>query len=240
MALNIVIVEHQPALWLTVAMHSAFATLQFGPFETRYHRHAVNDEFRRAFSAYLERELLPQVEEPFDVTEGTLRAAYKREKFCGPRSAIKDAYAFKFSFLRQGSSDDIEMHLYQDLRAGTFQPRFKNERLFLWTRQRKERERLFISGIHDMAAAIARGERREWFCSCCNHHLTLEEETEVCRLNCSCGHSDRENDAAPIGNWCNLACPRGCISYVFFRNAREKTAAKGIFLSRPFTELSAA
>jgi hypothetical protein len=49
-------------------MHPAFAVIQFGPFASAYHSAAMTPEFKEALGAFLEKELLPQVEQPFEST----------------------------------------------------------------------------------------------------------------------------------------------------------------------------
>src|SRR5690242_10477397 len=118
-------------------MHPAFAIIEFGPFQTAYHREAVDDSFRETLSEFLERELLPQLDEPFTRTEGRLTAELDEEKYCGPNSADRDAYKLEFSFIREHGVDEIEAHIYRDPQTGTFRPRFKDQPLILWTEKRK-------------------------------------------------------------------------------------------------------
>src|ERR1700742_856967 len=101
-------------------MHPAFVTIQFGPFLTSYHQKAVDVQFRELLGAYLEKELLPQVEEPFDSTTGNLTAKIDDDKHCGPNSLVKDTYKLEFSFLRVGSSDDIKVQIRRNPRTGQF------------------------------------------------------------------------------------------------------------------------
>ncbi len=89
-------------------MHPAFASIQFGPFASTYHRECVNDDFKEAFSAFLEAELLPQIEQPYESTTGRLTAAYDDQKYCGPRSAVRDIYRFEFAFQRSSDEDTIK------------------------------------------------------------------------------------------------------------------------------------
>jgi hypothetical protein len=81
-------------------MHPAFATIEFGPFKSDYHKAAVDTDFRDLLNDYLVGQLLPQVDEPFENTVGRLVATYDDQKYCGPNSAVRDFYTLDFEFQR--------------------------------------------------------------------------------------------------------------------------------------------
>jgi hypothetical protein len=165
-------------------VHPAFATIEFGPFETSYHREVVDERFREALSSYLERELLPQVSEPYETTKGILKAAFNDEKYCGPNSAVRDRYKLEFQFLRGGESDDIKLEIYRDPKPGTFRPRHVHSPIVLWTKEKKDAQRAFRESINSIVARIDKGEKSQWMCPRCSAVLRLVDEDYLFNLDC--------------------------------------------------------
>src|SRR5688572_7817443 len=111
-------------------MHPAFATIAFGPFRSDYHNAAVNEDFREALSDYLASQLLPQVDEPFATTTGTLHATYDDQKYCGPNSAARDLYTLEFEFQRPSGGDAIKIDLAFSPKQRSFSPRYRGKPLY--------------------------------------------------------------------------------------------------------------
>jgi hypothetical protein len=193
-------------------MHPAFSNIQFGPFATSYHRSAVDDSFREAFSTYLEKELLPQVDEPFDSTVGSLVSAFADEKYCGPNSLVKDIYKLKFSLLRVGSSDDVETEIRRNPKTGLFSPRRKFYPLFLWTAKRKADEVKFREAVHDIVASVFNGGSAPSACPRCAAELKLYYPSDLIDLSCS----------------------RGCFAYNFHFDPETREMRHGHFFSAPW------
>ena len=164
-------------------MHPAFTTIEFGPFQTAYHREAVDFGFREELSKFLERELLPQVDEPFRRTRGRLTAEFDAEKYCGPNSAVRDAYKLEFSFIRDHGDDQTEAKIYRDLKTGSFLPRFKGQPLILWTEKRKAERQSFREAIDRMVKRIHSGEHSQWFCPRCSIRLSLIDSPALFAFN---------------------------------------------------------
>jgi hypothetical protein len=192
-------------------MHKAFASIEFGPFQTAYHREAVNDAFREALSTFLERELLPQVDEAFSYTEGRLTAEFDAQKYCGANSAVRDAYKLELSFVREHGADKIEARIYRDPKTGAFRTRFKGQPLILWTEKRKAEQRSFREAIDEMVKRIHAGEHSQWACPRCSSRLSLIDSPGLF----------------------DLSCPRGCFNYNFHRDPETREFKHGHFFSRP-------
>jgi len=192
-------------------MHPAFTTIKFGPFQTGYHRAAVDDEFRKALSDFLEHELLPQVDEPFSHTLGRLTAEFDAEKYCGPNSAVRDAYKLEFSFVHEHGADEIQAKIYRDPKTGSFRPRFKGQPLILWTEKRKTEQKLFKEAIDRIVKRIHDGERSPWLCPRCSSNLSLIDSHSLF----------------------DLSCPKKCFNYNFHRDPETKEFMHGHFFSRP-------
>ncbi len=192
-------------------MHPAFATIEFGPFQTAYHRGAVDEGFREALSEFLERELLPQVDEPFSHTKGRLTAEFNAEKYCGPNSAVRDAYKLEFSFIREHGADEITAQIYRDPKTGFFRPRFKGKPLIIWTESLKSEQRSFQAAIDHIVKQIHTGEHSDWVCPRCSTRLALIDSPGLF----------------------DLSCPRGCFNYNFHRDPETREFMHGHFFSRP-------
>jgi len=194
-------------------MHTAFTTIELGPFQTDYHRGAVDEGFRESLSAFLERDLLPQVDEPFSHTEGRLTAEFDEDKFCGPLSAVRDAYRLEFSFIRPHGTDQIEARIYRDPKTGSFRARFKRQPLILWTEKRKAEQRTFREAIDRMVERIRAKEHSEWVCPRCSAILSLVDSPDLF----------------------DLRCMRGCFNFNFHRDPETSEFRHGHFFSRPPT-----
>jgi hypothetical protein len=192
-------------------MHPAFATIQFGPFQTAYHKSAVDEVFREALSAFLERELLPQIEETYQRTQGHLTAEFNEEKYGGPNSAIRDAYRLEFSFIGEHGADEIKAQIYRDPKTGSFRPRYKGRPLVLWTAKRKAEEHAFRGAIEHLVQRILAGEIRECTCPRCSACLSLVDSPGLF----------------------DLSCPQRCFNYNFHRDPKTREFMHGHFFSRP-------
>jgi hypothetical protein len=192
-------------------MHPAFSTIEFGPFDATYHRAVVDDRFREALSEFLERELLPQVDGPFSRTQGRLTAEFNAEKYCGPNSAVRDAYKLEFTFLREHGADEIKAQIYRDPKTGSFRPRLNGRPLVLWTEKRKVEQQCFRDRIDQMVKRIQAGERSQWVCPRCSARLSLIDSPALF----------------------DLSCPQGCFDYNFHRDPETREFVHGHFFSRP-------
>lgn len=192
-------------------MHPAFASIVFGPFQTTYHSAAVDDRFREALALYLEQDLLPQVDEPFESTEGTLVAAFNEEKYCGPNSLVKDAYVLDFSFVRNDGRDTIHVELLRDHKAGGFRPRYRGQGLELSTAKRRSEGEAFLRKIERKVAEIIDGMEVSLICPSCHDEMELVNTPHLF----------------------DLSCPNGCIAYNFHRDPATGAAMHGHVFSRP-------
>src|SRR5688572_18035622 len=96
--------------------------MQFGPFNTEYHRTTVNSTFRKLFFNYLERSILPQVEGKVDFVDGRLWSNYDNEIFVGPQSVAKSRYSFKIRFFSGRSKQTARGELEYFPELGEFKP----------------------------------------------------------------------------------------------------------------------
>ncbi|WP_434041537.1 MULTISPECIES: hypothetical protein [Sorangium] len=190
-------------------MHPAFASIQFGPFASAYHSSAMTLEFKEALGAFLEEKLLPQVEQPFESTSGTLVAAYDDERYCGPNSAVRDIYKLELAFRRSSGDDTIEVELVFRANASAFSTR-RNKPLYLWTPARRDRYQ-------------AEGRRIQHLCGCIAKHEGVEA---VCP---SCSAALRVHDSP--GQF-DVSCPNRCFKYNHHRDPANGEFLHGHFFRK--------
>ncbi|MEM1058590.1 MAG: hypothetical protein AAGK14_05030 [Verrucomicrobiota bacterium] len=142
-------------------MHKAFAGIKIGPLKTRYHRRSVDDTFRAALSNFLEERLLPQVDEPYTTTKGKLKPCFNEEKYCGPNSAVRDRYEFKFSFIRDSGEDALEAKLLWYAETKIFEVHPNRQPLILWTARRQKCVREFREKVENLIKEILHGRKKE-------------------------------------------------------------------------------
>lgn len=195
-------------------MRKAFTTIQYGPARTAYHQNAMDDRFKEALGAYLERDLLPQVDEPYDSTAGSVAPVFNEERYCGPHSAVRDVYRLRFSFIRSGSRDELDVQLYHDVTTGAFRPRYKGRSLLLWTRNRMNTARAFRSAIDGLVQRIMDGEKNEYACPRCGAILRLVDSP----------------------NLFDLSCPSSCFNYHLHRDPEAREFRHGHFFSKDNAE----
>jgi hypothetical protein len=187
-------------------MHPAFASIQFGPFASTYHRDAVRDDFKEALSTFLEAELLPQVEQPYDSTTGRFIAFYDDQTYCGPRSAVRDIYSFEFAFQRPSGDDTVKVALVFHPATQAFTTR-DHRPLYLWTASRRQRYQQEGQAIQQLCRRIAERE-----------HITA-----ICPL---CSAQLRVIDAPSLFD---VSCPNCCFNYNYHRDPTS-----GVFLHGHF------
>jgi hypothetical protein len=164
-------------------MHPAFATIEYGPFATAYHRAALDDDFKSALSMFLESELLPQVDERFESTSGTLQAAFDDERYCGPNSLVKDRYILDFTFHGTASEVNVKANLEFAPMLRTFQCRDRSG-LYLWTARRRVEHNAKVHGIQSLCERIARREIRSAECPQCSRALTITDVPDLFDVRC--------------------------------------------------------
>jgi hypothetical protein len=164
-------------------LHPAFATIEFGPFSSHYHREMVNDEFKELLNGLLEAELLPQVEMPYESTVGKLVATFNDQKFCGPHSAVRDIYTLEFAFRRNEGDDTVKADLIFDAKARTFAVRH-NWPLYLWTVPRRQNYQMETEEIKSLCKRIARHEEAPAICPRCAAKLCVVDTPDLFDVRC--------------------------------------------------------
>lgn len=187
-------------------MYPAFTNIVYGPFHTAYHREAVDEKFREALAAYLEKHLLPQVDEPYDSTEGSLVASFNEDKYCGPNSLVKDAYRLEFAFVRASGRDTIKADLLWERGSGSFRPRYRGKELVLSTARRRAATDAFMREVRKLVDEILAGGSPDLTCPSCGLPMSLVNRPGLFDLSCRSGcvaynfHRDPETGQAMHGH----------------------------------------
>jgi hypothetical protein len=191
-------------------MNPVFQTIRYGPFHTDYHRSAVDEDFKESLSRFLEAEVLPQVDEPFDTTEGELVTDYNEERYCGPNSAVRNAYRLSFRFMRSSGADELDAHLYRD-KTGDFRARYAGAPLILRTKLREELQKELNGKVQEIVERIQADEAGPWGCPQCGSELNVT------------------NVPALFG----ITCPKGCFTMDYHRDPATGELIHGHYFSRP-------
>lgn len=165
-------------------MISIFSSIRIAPGVTGYHRKVMDDVFRERLFLYLEQNLLPQVEEPFDLVTGSLGAEYGEEKFCSETSLIRDFYYLEVSFIRQGSTDDLKTSLCYDPQIQQFSQRSKSYPLKLGTRRRKENQTALKEKVNEVVTRILKKDKSSAKCAVCSTELNIYDRPDDIFISC--------------------------------------------------------
>lgn len=166
-------------------MHPAFSTILYGPFHTAYHRAVVDDAFKEALGRYLEGVLLPQVDEVYEWTRGTLVPEVNEERFCGPRSVVRDNYKLEFVFGRKDSEDKVSKKIRWTPKAGSFGPlRGGGNELYLLARARQAKLVKCKKSGEIAVRQLLSGEDAESTCGSCSASLGASVNGDMVEVIC--------------------------------------------------------
>ena len=193
-------------------MKSAFDAIRYGPFAAKYHQQAADEIFAQALREFLERDLLPQVVDPFESTKGRLSSQYDEDRFCGPNSAVKDVYLLEFSFVRAGSSDDVRGEVCNLPAQRKFQLRNPKLPLVLWTKHRRDSEAEFRRKIDAIAAEVRSGSTVGLCPRCASSLLIINSPAKF-----------------------HISCIKHCFDYDYHRDPATGEFLHGHFFSKPQT-----
>ena len=196
------------------ALRNLIRTIEIGPLETEYHRQEVDEEFLAALGRFIEQKILPQAEEPYSSTEGSLVPPFNEERYCGPNSAVRNIYSLKLTLVRKSGSDEFKGDIR--FKDGAFQMRRRHESPILWTARLKKEETDFRVGLQNLVKRVLKneetgGEKTEWHCPRCEKVLGLVLSPHIF----------------------DLSCANGCFTYNFHRHPETKEFLHGHMYSKP-------
>jgi hypothetical protein len=178
-------------------MAPPFHTIEYGPFKAGYHVDQVSSGFKEDLRAYLTRELLSQVTLGFEHSAGSLAAVYDEDRFCGPRSAVRDIYRLVFRFTKGETAEHIDQDLIYRSKDRSFSPR-RGNRLYLWTVPRQNRREQDGQRLSEICNRILRGDHGRSQCPICQSDLSVTNEPRLL----------------------DVRCPNGCLAYNMHRDPR--------------------
>jgi hypothetical protein len=167
-------------------MKSPFATIEYGPFQAQYHIRQVNADFKETLEEYLSRELLPQASLEYDSTEGSLKAQYDEERYCGPNSLVKDIYRLEFSFVRGSEREHTTQDVIYNPKKRGFTVR-RGKVLYLWNMPRQRQQRENQQRVSALLAGIAEGEPMQALCPLCDGGLRVVNTAGLFDVTCPAG-----------------------------------------------------
>jgi len=162
--------------------NSVFDSIQCGPFKSDYHRTAVGQDFRSALSKYLERELLTQVTVGTACFKGSLVASYDEDRYCGPRSLVRDIYKLSVEFGSGQRKESLRKEIVYDANKNSFKPR-REKKLLLWTLARQAQAR----AIEDLVKRVDAEQLPSANCPVCDTNLLITNEPAIFAVTCPTG-----------------------------------------------------
>ena len=157
--------------------------IQWGPFKTRYHRTRVDQAFKISLQKFLDRELTPQIANPITATNGTLKATFDDQRYCGSSSLVRDL--FSLELILTGGEGDSKLN--EDLAFDPITPSFSPRRgssFQLWTpiknRQRAEEQALIRETINQ----IRTNRLADPICPICGGRLQVVNDPLVFDIRC--------------------------------------------------------
>jgi hypothetical protein len=170
---------------------AVFDSIRYGPFKADYHRTVVDESFRSILVAYLSAELLPQVTVGSEHFEGQLQASYDEDRYCGPRSLVRDIYKLTAAFVRGSERESLDQEIVYCQTSHTFRPR-KGNRLRLWTLSRQAKAKARLEVIQATIRQVAKDHLRAAKCPLCNADLHILDTADLFGVVCSKGCFDHD------------------------------------------------
>ncbi len=123
--------------------------IEFGPFKTRYHMGLVGARFRASVERFISDVLVAQTDEGCSAAQGKVVAEVNEDRFCGPRSLVRDNFDFDLTLSFASGPATFKSRLrYRD--GGLTAVRGFST--YLWTQDRvaeRERQTAAIEAICD-------------------------------------------------------------------------------------------
>lgn len=158
--------------------------IRFGPFSTAYHSSLVDDAFKTALSAFLESDLIPQLDEPATDAEGTLIATFDKEQHCGPNSLVRDIFTLELTLYSDNGTSELKSDVTFNATNKSFSPRTGYDHYFyLWTPARKEHREREMAAIHRLVDDIKLG-RSNRECPICHEPVSAINNPEIFDVRC--------------------------------------------------------
>jgi hypothetical protein len=161
------------------------ATINFGPFRTDYHRDLVDSTFQHQLECFLQQQLVPQLDAALHEFQGTLRAKFDDEMYCGPRSLVRDIFTLECIAVCDDGTSSLKSDIVYDPVHGSFAPRTSHSQFFyVWTPARIRMNRDELAAIQRVIDSVHRGEVIELACPLCGGPLTAVNDSRFFDVRC--------------------------------------------------------
>jgi hypothetical protein len=160
--------------------------LRFGPFSAAYHRALANDEFKATLQDFLERELLPQLDEPILEADGTLAATFDCDRYCGPNSLVRDIFTLDVVLVGDGGRSDLKSDIVFNASDGSFSPRTGHgHHFYVWTPTRRRNRERELEAIQRVVDDIQHGRESNPECPICAGSLAAVNNADIFDVRCT-------------------------------------------------------
>ena len=162
--------------------------IRFGPFTADYHRSLVNDDFKVALERFFERELIPQLDNPILSADGAFTATFDEDRYCGPRSLVRDIFSLELSLVDDGGTSDLESDVVFNPKSNSFTPRTGHGHYFyLWTPIRKRQREQELESIQRVVDDIQGNRTHSVLCPICAGTLSTINNADIFVVRCANG-----------------------------------------------------
>ena len=160
--------------------------IQFGPFSSAYHRGLVDDDFKATLQRFLEREMLPQIDDPVLEADGTLSATFDNERYCGPNSLVRNIFTLEIVLVGDAGKSELKSDITYCDADGSFAPRTGHgHHFYVWTPTRRRNREQELESIQRTVDDIQRGRESNPACPICNGSLSAIDNSDIFDVRCS-------------------------------------------------------
>lgn len=160
--------------------------IRFGPFSSAYHRGLVNDEFKARLQQFLERELLPQLDEPIREADGTIAATFDSDRYCGPNSLVRDIFTLEIVLVGDAGTSELKSDITFDVADGSFAARTGHgHHFYVWTPTRRQNRAHELEAIQRAVDDIQRGREFNPECPICAGSLSAINNPDIFDVRCT-------------------------------------------------------
>jgi len=160
--------------------------IQFGPFSTQYHSALVDLKFKTALSAFLDRGLLTQLDEPADDAAGTLVATFDNDRYCGPNSLVRNLFTLELTLFGPDGTSDLKSDIEFDANTKSFSARTGHgHHFYLWTPSRKQDREAEMGLIQRLVDDFQRDHGVGIKCPICNGHVSAIDDPAIFDVRCT-------------------------------------------------------
>ncbi|EMI21872.1 hypothetical protein RMSM_01201 [Rhodopirellula maiorica SM1] len=160
--------------------------IRFGPFSSAYHRGLVDDAFKATLQQFLERELLPQLDELIRDAEGSLVATFDSDRYCGPNSLVRDVFTLELVLVGDTGTSELKSDIVFNAIDRSFCPRTGHgHRFYVWTPLRRKTHEHEMESIQRVIEIIQRCDETDPECPICAGSVSAINNSDIFEVRCT-------------------------------------------------------